>query len=122
MIIKTERHYLDCMCAALLNYFPLLQLTLLRQVQGYNKVAAEYLQNRIIISVLGELELILRKKQINTISKSLTLKFTDAQGIILYKTILDMPVQAENYYGNLVRNAWLKQLDQQIIYDLNIHS
>lgn len=116
MQIKTTRHYLDCICSILLPYLPLLQQSLLKNVAAHQKISAEYLEARVISCVLKELERTLKKKQLNTTGINVTLKLTDATGVVLYKTLLDMPVPEQELYLHLVRQAWLEQLNQQIIY------
>ncbi|MBC7509366.1 MAG: hypothetical protein H7320_11570 [Ferruginibacter sp.] len=117
MIIKTERQQFDCMVCILLNYFPLLQKTLLNNIANCNKISSDYLNTRVMISIVEELEYFFQKKQF-TKAKKFKLEFTEAEGIYLFKIIMDLPINRENIYTDRVRNQWLEQLNQQIIYTL----
>ena len=117
MTIKTERQHLDCMCGILLNYFPLLRNTLTNNVRSSNKVSAEYLECRVVVSIIKELEFFFKRKQLS-LSNKIKLNLSEAQGVYLFKIILDLPINQENYYTNNVRQNWLDQLNQQIIYTI----
>ena len=117
MTIKTERQPFDCMVSILLNYFPLLQKTLLKNVAHCTKISSEYLNTRVMISLVEELEYYFQRKQF-TKAKKFKLDFTEAEGIYLFKIIMDLPINRENIYTDRVRNQWLEQLNQQIIYTL----
>lgn len=117
MTIKTERQHFDCMAAILLSYFPLLQKMLLNNVRHCNKVSGDYLQTRVMISIIEELEYYFERKKF-TKAKKFKLDFTEAEGIYLFKIIIDVPINKENLYTDRVRNQWLEQLNQQIIYTL----
>ncbi|MFC4261940.1 hypothetical protein ACFOWM_03555 [Ferruginibacter yonginensis] len=117
MQIITQYHELNCLGAVLINYLPMLSRSLMLNVERQSKVSPEFLQSKLIVAVVQELEEFMLKKLAARPSQKIKLKLSDAQGIILYKTLLDMPIASIEHYQNLCRSNWLKQLDQQIIHN-----
>lgn len=117
MTIKTERQHFDCLNPILLNYLPMLQKTLMNNVSHCTKISSEYLNTRVMVSIVEELEYYFQRKQF-TKAQKFKLDFTEAEGIYLFKIIMDLPISAENIYTDRIRNLWLEQLNQQILYTI----
>lgn len=115
IILATKRQYAEYANVQMFNYINLYKITQLKNVEGADKTSTEYLAARLIVSLLDEVELLLKKKLINTTKKNISIKMSDAAGIALYKMLLRLPVAADEWYFNHVRNAWIEALDRQII-------
>lgn len=113
--LRTTRHYLE---AALLHFFPYLNLqkqSRLNDVAHLSIVSKEYLQVVVINCILEEIETLIKKKLVNTTGAAVNLKLTAAQGVLFYQVLTHMPIDGEKLYQNMIRNQWLKDLDQEII-------
>ncbi len=109
------RQHADYAMHSIFSYINLLKLSQLKNAAHLDKTSAEYLSVRLINCLLSEVELIVKKKLVNTTGEKINLKMSHAQGIALYRYLLSMPAGADNYYLNMIRNNWIEILDQQIL-------
>ncbi len=114
IILKTPRQYAEFVSWNIFPYINLLKKSYITNVANYSKVSEEFLNVKLVDSLLSDIELILKKKIINTTAKIVTLKFSEAEAITLYRIFLNLPVPKDDYYFGLVRNNWIEILDQQI--------
>lgn len=113
--LSTTRHYAE---AALHHFFPFinhLKQTRLNDVAHAKMVSKEYLHVVVINCLLDEIEHLFRKKLVNTKGGKIKLQFSDAQGVLLYQFLLNMPIDEKEIFQNMVRSQWLVDLDQAII-------
>lgn len=113
--LNTSRHYAE---AAMLHFFPFLNLqkqTRLNDVAHLSIASKEYLQVVVINCLLDEVEALFKKKLVNTTGARVTLKFTDAQGVLFYQVLLHLPIDEDKIYHNMIRSQWIQDMDQEII-------
>ena len=99
----------------LLSYLPLLKKTTLLNVINFKKDSPEYLSALVLKCTLTEVEKILQKKVEAVYTKQTKIKLTDAQAVILFRTLLNMGYSSNDVYGYTVCQKWIEQLHQQII-------
>lgn len=88
--------------------------TRLHNVQGFSVISEEYLSAVVINCVLSEVEHLIKKKLITSTGRKIKFEFTDAQGIVLYKTLIALSIDPGQVYFNMVRNEIIMLLDTQI--------
>lgn len=118
--LSTYRQDLE---AAEKYFFPFIiewKQTNLNNLTDSNMQGGPFLFAVAVNCLIDEVILMMRKKLINTSSQQFKLKFTDAQGVIFYRSLLILPIPAQQFYLNKVRNEWIEQLDRQLI-DNNIY-
>ena len=113
--LQSERVHLKHAYDYFFVYIHLWKQSQLENVKQQSKVSGEYLTVIMINSLLDDIEDLLEKKLLNTTGKIVRLKFSNAHGIIFYKTLLNLPLDAQAYYLNMIRNHWIEILNQQII-------
>ena len=114
--LRTYRQHVE---TASVYWFPFIReakRTNLNNLQGRHITDTDYFSAVVINCILDEIELILDKKLINTKSQKLKFEFSNAQGIVLYKTLLHLPLPKDQPYFNQLRMEWLAALDQELIY------
>lgn len=80
----------------------------------HGPTSEQYLFAQTISCLLAEIEITLQKKLITTTGKKIKLDLSDAQGIVLYRTLLAIPLPPENIYMQMIRNEWVQWLDLQL--------
>ena len=113
--ITCQRNHAAHALTTIFNYIALLQLSQLKNVNGMDKTNGEYLTVRLINCLLSEVEILFKRKLITTSGDKINIKMSHAQGIAFYRALLTMPVGAENFYLNFIRNQWIEIIDQQIL-------
>lgn len=113
--ISFQRPHITYAQETVFRYFNLLQLSNLNNVKGFGKTTGEYLTVKLFNCLLQEIELLIKKKMINTTSGTVRIKFTEAQAIAFYRGLLSMPVPADQYYLSTIRNSWIEILDREIL-------
>lgn len=112
--ISFQRPHLVHAKETIFRYFSLLQLSNLKNVAGHGKTTGEYLTAKLFNCLLQEVELLVNKKLINTTSGTVRIKFTEAQAIAFYRSLLSMPVPFDQYYLSIIRNHWIEMLDKEL--------
>ncbi len=97
------------------SYINLYKQTRLNNVAHHDGTSEEFLSAVVINCLLTEIELLFNKKLLNTTGPTINFKFTDAQGIVWYKTLLALPLRPDQDYFLMIRNEWVYILDKQII-------
>jgi hypothetical protein len=92
----------------------------LNTARSFSTISEEYLSACVINCVLTEVEHLVKKKLITTTGRSIKFQFSDAQGIVLYKTLIAMAIPKGNVYFDMMRNQIVQVIDQQLT-KMNIH-
>ncbi len=114
IILHTHRQYAQVAHDSIFPYIKLLQQSHANNVSQHSRVSGEWLTVKLINSLLDEIKILLQKKLVNTSSRTVKIKLTDAAAIALYKTFLIIPIDENNYYLHLIRQEWITILDKQI--------
>jgi hypothetical protein len=107
------------------NFFPAINLfkqSRLNNLVNQNKTGEEYLSAVVINCLLTEIETLFIKKLVTTSSHKIKFQFTDAQGVVLYRTLLHLPLPAGQIYHDMIRNEWIQLLDQELILNNIYHN
>ena len=115
---KSTRDKVRLVHSVFFQYINLYKQTRMNNIAHCHTLSEEYLTALTINCLLSEIETLLQKKLVNTSSNTIKLSFTNAQGVLLYKTFLAMPLPNEgekDIYNQMVRNEWLTLLDAAII-------
>lgn len=113
--LTTPRQFAEFADSTMFVYVDLLKKTQLKNLEGFDKCSGEYLTARLINSLLTDVQLLFKKKLINTNCKIIKIIMSEAQAISFYKMLLTLPVPADHFYFNRIRNAWIEILDQQLM-------
>ena len=100
------------------HFFPVINLykqTRLNNVSHMDRLSEQYLGAVIINSLLEETERIFRNKVYSSAIKKFTFNFTDAQAVVLYKSLMVLPIDSAKIYFVVLRNQWIEALDQSLI-------
>jgi hypothetical protein len=109
MVIKISRHYLE----DLSNYFLPIMLKMTEARARVNEGTELEDLYKISYSVLNDIDLMFDRKNL-TLQKKFTIRLKDAEGIILYKMLLNFPIAGDDVWRVLLRNQIVEQLDKQI--------
>lgn len=115
IVIITPRQYAEFANNTIFVYIDLLAETKMKNLVSVKKTHDDYLFAILMICLLHEVKIIFKKRLINSTAKTLKIKMSMAHGIAFYKTLLSLPVPADNFYFNHIRNLWIESLDQQIV-------
>lgn len=115
ILLRTPRNYAQCVVQKFFPYFNLQKQTRLNNIAHLSIQSQEYLALVVVNCLLSEIEEIIEKKLINTKSENITLKLSDAQGVLLYKILLAHPIDEREVYQQLVRSHWVEKLDGRMI-------
>ncbi|MFL5786728.1 MAG: hypothetical protein ACJ748_01635 [Flavisolibacter sp.] len=113
--LRTTRHYTEAVRNHFFPYINLFKQTRLNNLAYKSLASEEYLSAIVINCLLKEIEDLLIRKLVTTKGYKLTFKFTPAQGVVLYKTLLALPIPSNQEYLNVIRSEWLQLIDQELI-------
>lgn len=112
--ITISRQFANNIQTYLIPYLKLLQQTNLNNVAHCSIQSKEYLLTLIINSLTDELILMINRKLINTTSKRLKFIFSDAVAVSFYLTLLNWPIEKNQFYLNQMRNLILQDMDKEL--------
>lgn len=115
ILLHTYRQDLETVRNYFFPYIKLWKQTNLNNIRDTNVQGGEFLSVVAINCLIDEIILLIEKKLINTVSQSQKIKLSDAQGVIFYRILIALPLPAEQFYFNVLRNDYILQLDQQLI-------
>jgi hypothetical protein len=113
--LKTYREYVE---AASIYFFPFIneaKRTRLNNLPGSNLSTEEFMSAVVINCIIKEIEDLFDRKLVTTKSDKIKFEFTDAQGVVLYKTLIHLPLPREQVYFNQIRQEWILIIDQELI-------
>jgi hypothetical protein len=96
------------------RYLELLQLSNRNNVLHLDNSNGERLTVKVLNCLLQEVDLVFKKKLINTTGQTINVKLTEAQAIALYKSLLKMPVSPDQSYLYMILTQWIHLLDKQL--------
>lgn len=121
--LRTHRQYVETAVMYFFEYVELYKQTRLNNLAQKNLTSDDYLSAVIINCLLDEIEWMFDKKLVTTKSQKLKFEFTNAQGIMFYKTLLALPLPKDQVYFHQIRQEWLALLHQELtqlhIYEHN---
>ncbi|HRD42185.1 MAG TPA: hypothetical protein PLN30_00465 [Ferruginibacter sp.] len=83
--------------------------------------AAEMLLSLVSIAALDSAELKFNQKWLNSSKSLLSIKLDSVESTALYKALLQIPIEKNNFYANMVRNRIIEQIDYAIdIFNLQL--
>lgn len=113
--LRTSRQFLESAVQAFFPYIDIWKRTKLNNVVSKSPQSDEYLSVLALNCVLDRVQDKMKKKLANTRSQEVKFEFTGDEGVVLYKTLLNLPLDREKpYYVGIVTN-WIQQLDGQLI-------
>lgn len=115
ILLHTTRQYVKTVKDYFFPYINSYKDTRLNNVLHFSHISEEYLSAIVINSILTEIEQLFIKKLVNTTGAKIKFAFSDAQGIVLYKALLALPIPVDQYYLQKIRNEWVQLLDQQLL-------
>lgn len=115
ILLNTYRSYARAAKDYFFPYINLYKKSKVQNVARFSRVSEEFLTAIMLNCVLSEIELLFDKKLLNTSGSKIKFQFSDAQGILFYKTLMALPVPSDQYYLQKIANEWIQLLDQQII-------
>jgi hypothetical protein len=100
-----------------INFFPYL-VAVCEMKLAHTYSDDELYNNKMIFCLLQEIRIQFEKK-LSTVSNKLTFKFSDPQSIILYKLLMNIPIQSDHFWLINLRificDILHKQLSEPII-------
>jgi len=99
------------------HFFPVINIykaTRINNVAHMDRLSEEYLSALVINCLVTELEKLFQKQLVNTVREKIKFQFSDAQAVVLYKSFMAMPLDAEKVYYNIIRNRWIEVFNQQL--------
>lgn len=115
VFLKTNRQDLETVRNYFLPFIRLWKQTNLNNIRDTNMHGAEFLLAVAINCIVDENVLLIQKKLLNTSSANQKIKLTDAQAVVLYRLFIVLPLPAQEFYFNKLRNEWIEQLDRQLL-------
>lgn len=114
--LRTYRQYVETAVTYFFEYVDLYKQTRVNNLVQKNLQPDDYLSAIVINCILDEIEWLFDKKLVMTKSQKLKFEFTDAQGIVFYKTLLALPLPKDQVYFHQIRQEWLELLHQELIH------
>jgi hypothetical protein len=118
--LRTYRQYVETAVTYFFEYVDLYKQTRINNLVQKNLQADDYLSAIVINCILDEIEWLFDKKLVTTKAPKLKFEFTDAQGIVFYKTLLALPLPKDQVYFNQIRQEWIQALDHELMH-INIY-
>ena len=115
IIIRSPRQEIEVIIR---NFFPAINMyrrTRLLNVMHKEIISEEYLGAVIINELLTEVELLFNRKLVNTFGKKISVKFTEAQAAVFYKSLIALPLERDQVFYQNLRNQWVEELDGLLI-------
>lgn len=110
MKLKLSRQYLE----DLNNYFMPFMLKAVESRARINEGTENELLDKICYSVLQDIFLALRRKEL-TMQQKFSINLKEAEGIIFMKGLLNFPIPADQFWRQNLRNQIVEQLDKQLV-------
>lgn len=110
MKLKLSRQYLEDIS---LNFMPVMIMTAEARIRMNKGTELETL-DRICLSVLQDIDLAFKRKRL-TMQHKFSITFSEAEGIIFMKGLLNFPIPAEHFWRLNYRNQIVEQLDKQLV-------
>jgi|CXWL01.1.fsa_nt_gi hypothetical protein len=117
--LSTSRQDLEAARDYFIPFIKMWKGTNLNNLSNTSSQSAEYLFAIAVNCLIDEAVLLMQKKVLSS-SDKIKLKFSDAQAVVFYRMLIVLPVPAEQFYLNKLRNDWILQLDKLLI-DKNIY-
>lgn len=118
--LRTYRQYVETATVYFFQYIVLYKQTRLNNLVKRDMEADDYLSAVVVNCIIDEIEWLFDKKLVTTKSEKIKFEFSDAQGVVLYKTLLAMPLPEDQVYFHQIRQEWIELLHQELIH-LNIY-
>jgi hypothetical protein len=115
--LRTTRHQVAAFVGECFPYIDRWKLTNQLNAAGTGKIDDTYLVATMTNCVMGEVQTLFTKKYNRSKSVNLKFELTDAQAVILYKTLLFLPIPSSNVFLLTFRANWIEQLDKGLIQD-----
>lgn len=115
IIIRSPRQDLEVLRD---QFFPTINLykdTRINNAAHLDRLSEQYFAAVVTNCLLTEVEIIINKKLVNTISKHLNIKFNNAQAAVFYRQLFVLPIDSKQFYLNMLRNKWIADLEQSLI-------
>jgi hypothetical protein len=113
--LRTYRQYVETAVTYFFEYVDLYKQTRVNNLVQKNLQADDYLSAVVINCILDEIEWLFDKKLLTTKAQKIKFEFSDAQGIVFYKTLLALPLPKDQVYFHQIRQEWLELLHQELI-------
>lgn len=110
--VPLSRQFAEDLQTHLFPYLKLLKQTKLNNVARCVTQSDEYLTVLLMNCITDELMLAINKKLINSSSKKINLKMSDAVVVIFYKILLAWPIDKNQFYLNNMRNFLVEAIDK----------
>ncbi len=120
--IRCDRQQLQVIQDYFFPYIKQLKLTRLKNIVHLPVHSPEYLSAIAVNCIVDECILHINRKIINTTKNTIKLQLSDAQTVILYKTLMEIPVPAQQFYLQQTLNFFLELLDRELIRCKIYHS
>lgn len=113
--ITSYRQDLEAVRNFFVPFITLLQQTRLNNVAHANIQSDEYLTTLAVNYLIDELTEVIEKKYAKPGAGTVKIKFTNAQAIIFFRLLILLPVPANAFYLQKLRNDLVLQLDNELI-------
>lgn len=113
--LPTSRQYIETFIAEFFPFIDMWKRTQINNLVGQPAQGDKYLSVVAINCLLEEVQMKFRKKIINCVGQNLKVEFTNAQGVTLYKMLLNIPLSNSKPHHVAVVTIWIQLLDGQII-------
>lgn len=115
IILHTTREHVQTVKKYFFPYVNMYKETRLNNISNKSIGSEEYLSALTINCIISEIEALFEKKLINTTGIKIKFKLSEAQAIVLYRTLLALPLPGNQVYFHVVRNDWIETLHRQLI-------
>lgn len=113
--LRTTR---QCLEAAKRYFFPYIlefRQSRLNNVGHHDHESEPYLAAIMFNCLLEEVDQLFVRKLVNTTGAKIRIPLTDAQAVVFYQSLKTLPLPADQYWLNTLRNEWILALNKQLI-------
>ena len=120
--IRCDRQQLQVIQEYFFPYIKQLKNTRIQNIVHLPVHSPEYLAAIAVNCIVDECILHINRKVINTTKNTIKLQLSDAQTVVLYKTLLEIPVPTHQFYLRQTLNFFIELLDRELIRCKIYHS
>jgi hypothetical protein len=112
--LHTTRHQLEAFIAQVFPYIELAKTTRLKNVRPDSSIREDYLSATLVNCVLEEVQEKMVRKFHTTKKPTIKFEWSNAQGVVLYKTLQYLHDNSNNIFLGMTRADWIGQLDREL--------
>lgn len=110
IIIRATRSEAETITGDFFRMINMYKRTRMENVKHLDRTSEEYLSALVINCLLTEIESLFQKKLKDLSRRKISVRLTDAQCVVLFKSLKVLPIDPNQVYYTLLRRQWVELL------------